>query len=87
MLNLPLYYFLYFFFACLLAWLLISLAGLYHLLRFSANDRKAPFIAFLYLAGSAVMILLFVNFINTIDWQTELSLPAFGGPTSQELIP
>lgn len=78
MLNLPLYYFLYLFFAVMLVWLVMSLAGLFHLLRYCAKDKKAPFIALVFVSVSVGLFILFFIITSNIDWLAEISfsLPA-----------
>lgn len=72
--NLPLIYFLYVFYAGAFVWFAVSLINLYHLLHNSANDKKAPFIAIIYIAGSLAIFASFFSFSSTIDWQADFNL-------------
>jgi hypothetical protein len=60
-------------------WGIISLFGLYHLLRHSVKDKKAPVIAFIYVAISIFIGAVFINTTSTIDWANnfDLTMPAF----------
>ncbi len=78
--NIPLIYFLYLFLAVMIIWLAMSLLGLFHLLTHSANDKKAPVIASIYVAVSAGILIYCFMLTASIDWTQEfnLSLPALG---------
>lgn len=74
MFSLPLYYFLYLFYAAMVVWLIVSLIGLLHLFNHSAKDKKTPIIAFIYVAVSIILTISFINTSSSIDWLQELGV-------------
>lgn len=72
----PLYYLLYIFGLFLVFWLLYSMAGIYHMLRFGLRRFSTIFVVLFYLGGSVVLAGLSFYWLSPIDWQQKVSLGA-----------
>jgi ABC-type maltose transport system permease subunit len=70
----PLIFLLYIYFAFLAIWTILSLVGLYHLLRFGGRMIGTFLIGLVYVSGSIIIIFLSYSYLSTIDWQTQITV-------------
>lgn len=66
--------FLYIYFAFLFGWLLFTLAGIYHMLKFGFKNFTTFFTTIIFIGVTITMLAVSYNFIIEIDWKTEVSL-------------
>jgi hypothetical protein len=66
--------FLYAYLIFLAVWAILSLIGLYHLIRFGSRMFGSYFIGLLFIIGSLAILFLTYLFLAPIDWQTQVSL-------------
>lgn len=79
--SFPISIFLYLYYAFLVIWAVFSLAELYHMLKFGFKTATTFFATFTYLAVAIIILTISFNYINQVDWQSEISVftGAFSG--------
>ncbi len=66
--------FLYLYYAFLVVWAVLSLIGVYRLVRFGGRMFGTFFVGFIYLAGSMIIIFASYILLSQIDWTTQVSI-------------
>lgn len=72
--SFPLYYVLFLYLAFLALWLIFSLVGIYHLLRFGFKNFFTFFIVLLYISVSVGLLLFSYYSLGSFDWEINVSL-------------
>lgn len=72
--SFPIIIFLYLYYAFLVGWVILSLAGVYHMFKFGFKSFISFFTTFTYLVVSFIIILASFNYFSQVDWQTRISL-------------
>lgn len=83
MLTLPIIYFLYAFGIVMAVWLLYAAVSLLHLITSTNKNGIAAALGFIFTAVSVVLVLASSAYINTFDWQANITL---GFSSSSELL-
>lgn len=65
---------LYIYYAFLAVWSILSLIGLYHLLRFGGRMFGTYLIGLVYIAGVIVIVFMSYTYLSTIDWETPITV-------------
>lgn len=74
----PLAYLLYIYFGFLGLWSIFSLIAIFHMVKYGAATFKSYLFTFLYIVVSIIILTSSTNYIQKIDWQTNVVLDSFG---------
>lgn len=74
MFELPIVYLLYAFYIFLAVWGVLSLIGIFHLLKPSTKSLGAYSIVLFYLGGAALIFIFLFNSAAKIDWNRSLEI-------------
>lgn len=66
--------FLYVYYAFLVAWSLVCLVALYHMLKFGMRNFTTFFVTFIFIGIAVLMLYSSFYFINQIDWSLRVSV-------------
>ncbi len=72
--SFPLIIFLYIYFAFLFVWLIFSVIGVYHLIRYGFLNFMTFFSLFAYAALSFLILSVSYNYIKEVDWNVTISI-------------
>lgn len=70
--SFPISIFLYLYYGFLFFWLIFSLVGIFHILKFGFKTFGTFFATFAYMAVSAIILFITFNFINQTDWTVQI---------------
>ncbi len=65
---------LYIYLAFLLFWIVFSVIGIYHMLKYGFLNFMTFFSVFIYVIVSAVILLTSYNFIVQVDWSSDITI-------------
>jgi len=58
----------------LLLWLIFSLVAVYHMMKFGFKNFTTFFTTFIFIGIAILMLTTTYNFIEQIDWKTEITI-------------
>jgi hypothetical protein len=76
--TIPLIAFLFFYLLFVLVWLIFSLIGLYHIIRYGQMNAACIFVIIIYLAVSAIILYLSYLVLSQINWNIGLTISQGG---------
>ncbi|MFA5359986.1 MAG: hypothetical protein WC349_03460 [Patescibacteria group bacterium] len=72
--TIPLIAFLFLYLLFLVVWLIFSLIALFHIIRYGQVSFGTFIAAFLYIAGSIVILFFSYQYLSQIDWSIGLTI-------------
>jgi len=72
--TIPLIAFLFLYLLFVVIWLIFSLIALFHIMRYGQVNFGTFLAAFIYLAGSAMILFLSYQYLIQIDWSIGLTI-------------
>jgi ABC-type maltose transport system permease subunit len=72
--TIPLIAFLFLYLLFLVVWLIFSLIALFHIIRYGQVSFGTFTAAFLYIAGSIIILFFSYQYLSQIDWSVGLTI-------------
>jgi len=72
--SFPISIFLYIYFAFLVFWLILSLVGFYHLVRFGNKLFGSFLVGIIYIAGVICIAYISYLYLSSVDWTMQISI-------------
>jgi ABC-type maltose transport system permease subunit len=72
--TIPLIAFLFLYLLFVVVWLIFGLVALYHIIRYGQVNFGTFLAAFIYIAGSIVILFFSYQYLSQIDWSVGLTI-------------